>query len=254
MSETLRLRHNVVKRRAIMRSGTNRKFYLPLALALLGLGWPLCARGQSDGNDLPLGDVARSMRTDKRLPARTVIDNDNFSQLMDEVESHRLSGSSLLFSFDALGKTFQVSAPDVTCSLSFNAQASSLLSDPFTPRDLPDAELAKLDGPATVNGDSLQVSVYNGSGWNLREITIGVTLIRRQSSDATYYGTARLLPAAAASAETAAKRSDTTVLYRIKGAAAPLTTTVFSAPLGLALGPDQEWHWAIVEAKGIPPK
>ncbi len=230
------------------------KLYLPVASLLLGLLLPTCAAAQSEGNDVSLGDLARSLRKSKEAPTHTVIDNDNFAQIMNEVESRKLSSGSLLFSFDGVGKDFQVSSPDVTCSLSFNAQATSLLSDPFVPQDLPDTELIKLDGPAAINGDTLQVSVYNGTGWNLKEITVGLTILRRSEASTSYYGAAKLLPATAATTTTTAeKRSDLTVLYHLKGAAAPFTTTVFTETLGAALGPDQDWHWAIVHAKGVPP-
>jgi hypothetical protein len=58
----------------------------------------------------------------------------------------------------------------------------------------------------------------------------------------------------ASSVQIMAKRSDTTILYHFKGAAAPNSKTTFQLPLGVTLGPDQEWHWGIVEAKGTPPK
>jgi hypothetical protein len=214
---------------------------------------PACLAAQAYDPDVPLGDFARSLRRSKGLPGRTVIDNDNLSQVMDDVESRKLSGN-WLFSFDNLAKSFQVSSPDVTCSLSFSAQATALLSNPLAPRELPESELAKLEGPATITGDTLQVSVFNGSGWDLREITVGLTLLRHAEAKTAYYGTAKLLPATATSVQPAEKKSDMTVLYHLKGAAAPLTTTVFSETLGAPPGPDQEWHWAIVQAKGIPPK
>jgi len=47
---------------------------------------------------------------------------------------------------------------------------------PICAQDLPEGELAKLDGPATISGDTLQVSVHNGTTWNIREITVGVTM------------------------------------------------------------------------------
>jgi hypothetical protein len=50
------------------------------------------------------------------------------------------------------------------------------------------------------------------------------------------------------------KNPDTTILYRMRAAAPPFATTVFSAPLNAPLAPDQEWHWAIVQAKGYPPQ
>ena len=65
-----------------------------------------------------------------------------------------------------------MTSPDGTCSLSFNANATALLTSPYVAQDLPQGELAKLDGPAKI-GDTLEVSVYNASSWSLREITVG---------------------------------------------------------------------------------
>jgi hypothetical protein len=235
------------------------KLYLPNALVLMGLLVPagLTAQSepsfvQSDQTGQSLGELARSLRKSKTTPAHTVIDNDNLSQVMNQVESRKLSGS-LRFSFDGVGKSFQVSSPDVTCSLSFNAQATSLLSDPYVPQDLPDSELVKLDGPATINGDTLQISVHNGTAWNLREITVGLTILRRPQPSTSYYGSAKLLPAAETTTS-AEKHSDLTVLYHLKASAPPLATTDFREKLGAELVAGQEWHWAIVQAKGIPPK
>jgi hypothetical protein len=231
-------------------------FSAGLALTAAVLLMPSTVVAQEDAGETPLGDVARSFRK-KPSASQTVIDNDNFSKLMDEAESHRLSVSSLLYSMNPGEKSFQVSAPDVTCSLSFSANASSLLSSPYVLKDLPSAELVKLDGPATIDGDSLQVSVYNGTAWNVHELTIGLTIVKRKDpTDASYYGSAHLVPAVGKIEQTietpVEKRSDVTVLYKIKGEAAPLTTTVFRTPLDSALPPDQEWHWAIVRAKGTP--
>jgi hypothetical protein len=233
---------------------------LGLVMAMMALMFltPLLL-AQEDSSDTPLGDVARSLR--KKPPAQqTVIDNDNFSKVMDEAETRRVSGASLLFSLDPGAKSFHVSAPDVTCSLSFSANSSSLISDPMSLDELPRSELLKLDGPATIDGDALQVSVHNGTQWDVREVVLGLTIIRRRDVDAaSYYGSARIVPAVAGGsgsqvADSTAKRPDVTVLLRIKGSAAPSATAVFRTPLNFALFPDQEWHWAIVRAKGIPPQ
>jgi hypothetical protein len=114
--------------------------------------------------------------------------------------------------------------------------------------------MPKLDGPATIEGDDLQVAVFNGTGWDLKEITVGLTILREPEMNAASYGEAKLIPAAVGTSEPALKRSDTTVLYHIPGTVAPFSNTVFHAPLGLTLSPDQEWHWAIVAARGVPPK
>lgn len=265
--------------------------------------------------EMPLGDLARSMRRIKPQPSHTVIDNDNMSQVMEEVESRKTKGG-LAFSIDESGKNLQMTSPDVTCSLSFSAKATSLITDNIIAQELPLSELIKLDGPAAIDGDTLQLQVYNGSGWNVREITVGVTIVRATNATsattippvpttaamttpalaptvtttsaipATGMKTTsatpgpRLITAAAASttdttptgpklitaaAEThppaldpqppaAEKHADVTVLYKLIGTAAPSTITVFKETLGIPIGPDQEWHWSIVRAKGTPPQ
>lgn len=230
---------------------------LGITLVFLGILLPVCAPAQSD-SEVSLGDLARSLRKSKEpaAPAVNVIDNDNFSQVIEQVASLRLSRSPL-FSFDGAGKNFQMSSPDGTCSLSFNANATALLSNPFVATDLPPGELGKLDGPASLDGDSLQVSVYNAGAWNVKEITVSLTIVRRVDTNAAYFGSAQLLPAVAGDAQPAEKPAekhpDLTLLLHLKGAAMPSATATFREKLPSALGPDQEWHWAIVAAKGIPP-
>lgn len=224
-----------------------------LGLLLLGLPLQLCAQD----DETPLGDVARSLR--KPQASEAVIDNDNISQLMENAESHHKSGSSMVFSFDPGGKSFKVSSPDVTCSLSFTAKTSSLLSDSLQVDELPRSELAKLEGPATIDGDLLQVAIHNGTSWDLREVMIGLTIIRRPETGASYFGAARIVPAVAGSSErqvqdSSQKQPDVTLLLKVKGTAAPTATAIFRTSLNFAMFPDQEWHWAIVKAKGIPPQ
>jgi hypothetical protein len=232
-----------------------RKLYRASVLAVCSL--LLCSGvwGQSDDAPPPLGDVARSLRKkkDQPLPSHAVIDNDNLSQVMDEVESHRLAGSSLLYSFDSSGKTFQVSAPDATCTLSFNSNTASLLASPYVPIDLPDDELRKLDGPAIINEDGLQISVFNGTEWKLEEITVGLTIVRHSSPAAARYGSGLLVPAASETVMAAEKQPDVTTIHHLRATALPSTTAVFKTPLAVSLAPDEEWHWAIIQAKGIPP-
>ncbi len=225
--------------------------------------WPLCLSAQDDPDDIPLGDVARSLRNKTAAP-ENIIDNDNLSKVMDDADTRRSEGSSLTFSLDPGGKNFHVSSPDVTCSLSFTAKTSSLLSDSAQLDDLPRGELAKLDGPATIDGDSLQVSMHNGTSWELREVVIGLTIVKRPepgnnpADTAFNFGQARVVPAMLGDAAPQAqyslqKQPDVTLLLHVKGSAAPSATAIFRTPLNFALFPDQEWHWAIVRAKGIPP-
>ena len=229
---------------------------LLLAIFLMGSIPHLCA--QDDGSDVPLGDLARSLRKKPASGSETVIDNDNLPQVMESVQSRRATGSSPVFSLDAGRKNVSVASPDVTCSLTFTAKTSSLLSDPLMLDELPREELAKLDGPATLDGDSLQVSLHNGTTWELHEVLIGLTIVRRSepTGASSWFGHARIVPAAADASQVQdsfQKQPDVTLLLRVKGSAAPLTTAVFRTSLNFALFPDQEWHWAIVKAKGIPP-
>lgn len=218
---------------------------------------------QSD-NDMPLGDVARLVRKSKEKPpeAQTVIDNDNLSKVMDDVQTKRLKGEPV-FSIDNAGKNFRMTSPDGTCSLSFDANAAPLISSPYVPEQLPASELMKLDGPATIQQNTLALAVYNGTKWNVKEITVGVTVVRRQSasessgsagSGSPNFGSARLIPAVDESGGSSTKRPDLTLIYHLKGSAAPFETTMFHEPLGVHIDPDQEWHWAIIQATGILPK
>lgn len=221
---------------------------------LLSLVVPGQLGAQSDDSSTPLGDIARALRKTKKAPEQVVIDNDNLGKVMEQGEKDHLKGN-VHFDLEGANRSGRVSSPDVTCSLSFNAQSSDAnLNDPFSAQDLPHGELAKLDGPASISGDALQLTVYNGTGWNIREITVGLTIVRRQDGNAAYYGAARLLPASADAAAAGEKHPDLTVLYHIKGTAAPFSTAVFRTSLGATLGTDQDWHWAIVQAQGLPPK
>ena len=229
-----------------------RNFSLVMALAFAGFVFlPRAAAQFSD--EVSLGDLARTLRKEKLPATPAVIDNDNLSQVMEEAANHRLS-SSLLFSLDGAKNSFQVSSPDGSCSLSFSANATSLLALPHVAEALPASELTKLDGPATIDGDTLQVSVFNGTEWDLREITVGLTIVRHVENTTAYLGSARLVPAADTDDfEPAGKPSDLTVLLHMKATAAPLLMTVFREKLDANIAPDQEWHWAILDAKGIPP-
>lgn len=220
-------------------------------VVLLGLLYPVCAIAQSD-DTVSLGDFARSLRKERTPAAPITIDNDNFLQVLEQVENQRVGGSPL-FSWNGSGNTFQTTFPDGTCSLSFNANASSLLTAPYVAEELPQEQLALLDGPAKIDGDTLEVSVYNGSEWSLKEITLGLTIVRRSVTDTAYYGTAKLLPAAADNPAPTGKASDLTLLLRWKGSVVPFGTTVLHEKLPATLAAGQEWHWAIVQAKGVRP-
>jgi Fe-S cluster assembly iron-binding protein IscA len=153
---------------------------------------------QSEDPPVSLGDVARSAvrqpgkkkeqpatpnPTPAPAPSHTIIDNDNLTQVVEEAESHHLANTSMTYSFEGAAKMFQISSPDVTCSLSFNGHMSSLLIRPATPIDVPEEEVRKLEGPAAINEDGLQVSVFNGTRWRIEEITVGITVVRYAYSE-----------------------------------------------------------------------
>jgi hypothetical protein len=217
-----------------------------------------------DLNDKPLGDVARNLRK-KNPPSQKVIDDDNLSTVMEQAESRHAQGSALKFLMAGDEKGFHVSAPDVTCSLAFTANVKSLLSSQYAQMELPPGELLKLEGPAMIEGNVLIVAVLNRTDWHVSEVTVALTVVKKSeagdttSIDTLPYAAARLLPAVAVSSlqpsqAGSEKTPDATRIYRMRAAAPPAATTVFSAPLTSELGPDEEWHWAIVQARGYPPR
>ncbi len=223
------------------------------------------APSPDDPNDPPLGDIARNLRQ-QTLPPQTVIDNDNLSQVMDQAESHETSKSVLKFLMGGSGKGFQISAPDVTCSLSFTASTKALLSDQYAQMDLPAFELVKLTGPATMEGDALLVSLFNGTDWHVSEVDVALTVVKK--NDPAVSTESAMTPGEGPSQQIVQipqsdvspdavrpeKKQDQTLIYKMRAAAPPLSATTFSAPLGIELAPGQEWHWAIVQAKGYPPQ
>jgi len=236
------------------------KSCLPLIVILLGFLLPVSGVAQSDGGEPSLGDLARSLRKGKSAPEHAVIDNDNLVQVMDGAKSHHPGRLSFLYSL-LEGKHFQVSAPDVTCSLSFSRNTKSLLSSQYVQLDLPASEVSKLEGPAAIEDGSLAVSIFNGTDWHVSEVAIALTIVKKAAGPdmALYFGPARLSPVSTGDEtqeldEHSQRRSDVTVLYKMRAAAAPSATTVFRTPLDLEIGPGQEWHWAIVQAKGYPPQ
>lgn len=222
---------------------------------------PFAAVGQDQQDDSPsLGDLARNLRKEKsetqpqQQPSAvpTVIDNDNLSQVMEDARKARpVKDDKTVFSIDPSGKNLKVSSPDVTCSLSFNSQATSLLIKPVLIEDLPLSDLLKIDGPGYIQDENLQLQVFNGSDWELREITIGLTLERKPGQNAETAARARVIPAAQGSGVAIERRSDVTLLYHLKAAAKPFSTTALRENIGITPGSDEDWRWSIVEAKGI---
>jgi hypothetical protein len=238
---------------------------LLLIVSLSALLCPLAASAQEDAPSL--GDLARNVRKNKlqqpqqqtdpahAVPDRPIIDNDNLAQVMDEAKKARpVKPDKTVFSIDPSGNTLKISSPDVTCSLSFNARASSLLIKPVLVEDLPLGELLKLDGPGSIQDESLQLEVFNGTDWDIREITIGLTLERKPGQNAEVAARARVIPAAQGLAPvTVERRSDVTLLYHLKAEAKPFSTTAFHENIGITPGTDEDWRWSIVAANGIRP-
>src|SRR3984957_11469703 len=106
-----------------------------MALVLIALSCPLSMFAQSD-DGVSLGDLARVVRRSKApVAAPLMIDNDNLSKVMDEVESHRMSIKPQAPAASRR-QDFSLSSPDGTCSMSFNANTASL-APPFVSEDLP---------------------------------------------------------------------------------------------------------------------
>src|SRR5512140_2024154 len=149
---------------------------IKLGIAGILLVMPFAALGQDEA-DLPLGDVARTYR--KTGSERPVIDNDNLPIVMDKAESERLNGKPV-FSIDPSGKTFRMSSPDGSCSLSFDAKAAALITVPHSTSSLPLDELGRLDGTAAIHDGLLEVALHNGTDWELKEIVVGLTLLNER--------------------------------------------------------------------------
>jgi hypothetical protein len=242
-----------------------------LGLVAAVLAVPGAARAQEDSPSL--GEVARNLRKSKAqqhaqpqgqpspdagregLAVRPVIDNDNLKQVMEDAKkAHPAVVDKTVLSIDASGNTLKVASPDVMCSMSFNARASALVVKPVLVENLPLDQLVKLDGPGSIQEDNLQLELYNGTDWELREVTIGLTLERRPGYSAETAARARLLPASKTGAAPAVeRRSDVTLLYHLKTEARAFTTATFRENIGITPGTDEDWRWSIVEAKGIRP-
>lgn len=237
---------------------------LVVVSALLGALGPLRLIAQDDPNDVPLGDVARSLRKSGEAAAQ-VIDDDNLTQVIEQADKHESFGSSLRYVMAGKSLRFQVSAPDVTCSLAFTANVKSLLSSTqYSQMDLSPADLSKLEGTAAIEGDSLTLSLFNATNWHVSEVDVALTVVKKSwvrdaspfsnlesgtdqgaGSDGTVNPFQQVHPE---------KKQDITVIYRMRAAAPPWSRAAFSAPLNMDIALGDEWHWAIVQAKGYPPQ
>lgn len=223
-----------------------------LLLLLMGATLaPAHLLAQGDANDMPLGDVARNLR--KKAPSKPVIDDDNLNQVMQEADSKKGFGSSLRFLMAGEMSGFRVSAPDVTCSLSFSSNVKSLLAGQYSEMSLPASDLARLEGHATMESDALSVSVHNGTDWHVSEIAVAVTVVKKGISS-TIAGEEHSSAEEASPESHMDKKPDTAVIYRMRAVGVPWSVTTFSSRLQTEIPAGTEWHWAVVEARGYPPE
>ena len=216
------------------------------ATALAAHSWP-----QS------LGDLAREVRKSHPAQPVKVYTNEDIPQWSNEVvwrsaaTAPPQSAPVAVASADPPSASpIRMRSEDVECSFSFRAQ--SMLPrgkvDSATLSQLPASEVAKLDGTASIWGDTLDVSIHNDTGWSLREVTVRLLLGARAGeptaahSRAAEHGSAIDPPA-----------GDTGRLLDLRLSAEPHTATISSEPLAQNLA-GQDWSWEIVQAKGIPPK
>ncbi|MGB9196363.1 MAG: hypothetical protein WCB53_05485 [Terriglobales bacterium] len=231
-------------------------------LTLAAVLWP--AKGVAQEDEQSLGDAARSLRREKAQEKASapvapvqpvVIDNENLSQVMEDKSKLKPPApDKTVISLSSSGNMMTVSSPDVTCSMSFNSRGSSLIVKPVLVENLPLEELVKLDGPGSIHDDNLQVDVFNGTDWSLREITVALTLERRPGEDAEMAARARVLPAAQGDTPVVERHSDVTLLFHLKTETKPFAQASLREYVGVTPGPDEEWRWSIVEAKGIRPE
>lgn len=248
-------------------SGKSRILLLcALGAVLAGFLCAGCAAAQEDPNNpnqIPLGDLARKLRSQEPVSPE-VIDNDNLGEIMRQAERQRASEvaegtnhAPLAFVMTGESRDFQMMVPDATCSLSFNAAAKSLLAGQYSQMDLPPSDMVKLTGPAAIEGDALTVTIFNGTDWHLSELAVALMVVRKNGTgDGSLAGgaTPGELDSDALAEVRPEKKADRTIIYKMRAAGPPWMTTAFSAPLGLKLGAGDEWHWAILQAKGYPPQ
>ena len=227
-----------------------------IAALVLALYVPAHLRAQED--EPSLGEVAREARKAKvpespSSSGQKVIDNDNFASTLDAAEAARITGKPV-FSIDPSGNAFRMTSPDGTCSLSFDAKATALISSSFVSTDLPQDELPKLEGHAVIHDDVVEISVHNGTPWELREVVVGITVLQKpvHADIDLSAGEAK----AVSDPSWTGKPPDSTAIYRLRGSASADATATFTAILGSEsniFSGNADWHWAVVSARGVPP-
>jgi hypothetical protein len=213
---------------------------------------PIYVAAQDDlgtQDEIPLGDLARQLRGSKPPAEDQVIDNDNIERIMDKAESQRLDEQPI---FAVRSGVFTAVSPDGSCSLTFDARSANRTQAAYISTDLPQSELARLEGPADIRDGQLAISLHNGTQWDLKELVVGISLLPERAGPAEY----RFATLESGPVLSMERASDETSLYHLKGSAAPDSTTVFRTAIepGFAeVLAQKDWHWAIVGARGIPP-
>jgi hypothetical protein len=106
--------------------------------------------------------------------------------------------------------------------------------------DLPASEVTRLRGVAGWSGDTLTITVHNGSGWRVTEILVRTSRLKNQSIDAE--APKRLLPAGELRKGIATDK---------KAGLNPLDTGPFEGVVG---APPAAYSWSIEAARGYPPR
>lgn len=106
--------------------------------------------------------------------------------------------------------------------------------------DLPASELKRLRGVAGWSGNTLTITVHNGSTWRVTEILVRTSRLKNQSIDAEPPN--RLLPAGELRKGIGPDR---------KAGLNPLDTGPFGGVVG---GPPAAYSWSIEGARGYPPR
>jgi hypothetical protein len=126
------------------------------------------------GQEPSLGDLAREARKSHASPPVKVYTNEDIPQATNEViwRSAVMAPPATPAVSEASSETaapspIKMRSEDVECSFSFRAQPLIPHGKPEPTRmtELPASEVAKLDGTASIWGETLDVSIHNDTGW-----------------------------------------------------------------------------------------
>ncbi len=218
--------------------------YFYITAVLLAVSISSCLHAQDD--EVPLGDIARAYRNSKPHDLTSVIDDDNLVPMMDKAETERLEGKPVSSIKSGI---FTTVSPDGSCSLSFDSRSVNPTATVYIATDLPQDEVLKLEGPAVIQNGEFAVSVHNGTHWDVKELVVGITRLQAQATPPEY----RFATLNSTQASSAQKVRDPMTLYHHRGSVGPDSTAIFHAPIDRVAPDAQDWHWAIVGARGIPP-